>query len=165
MNIIICSCFAFLHFLSAVFPIQDSAIAISLHFNSTNLTQYEDARININFKNSGKEYVLIPDVLNYGYLDKHLKDTFCKMLWEVEKIDKNKFKKYYSTSQLCPVPLLNNYDTLYTNNVIAKKFPLAAYYRFKKGEYRVRAYYRPENSDRLINSEWVYFKVLNEISF
>ncbi|MEI2747333.1 MAG: hypothetical protein V9E88_01065 [Ferruginibacter sp.] len=165
MNIIICSCFAFLHFLSAVFPIQDSAIAISLHFNSTNLTQYEDARININFKNSGKEYVLIPDVLNFGYLDRHLRDTFCSVLWDVEKKDIKMFKKYRSDAHLCPVPILITYDTLYMNETITRKFPLAAYYKFEKGEYRVRAFYRLNKSDRLINSEWIYFKVLKEISF
>ncbi len=144
-------------------------LKVSLEMNTNKVLEFDDLNIKIIFTNinSTKPILLLQGFL-YGFsaLDSIREpDVFVQL----EKLKKSKFLRQENRIENHGIRgYAMNYDTLELNKTLFRSFTLGAYYKFTKGEYRVRVIYNIPKDAELkkgcVYSEWLYFKVLSTIN-
>jgi hypothetical protein len=125
----------------------------------------DDLKAKIIIKNISKRTVNIYKDLVEG----DIVNEFGNLLLKVEKKDSNKFIKYSRGSFFDPAPVSDTIDRaeriqIHPNDSLINFCHLDNVYQFEIGYYRLKCLYRNDvKKTKRVQSNWVYFRVINKI--
>lgn len=153
---------------------RDTSIICEVSLPYTDVKDSAGVYLTVTIKNITNGSIVAYKNLEEGYQD----DKWTNFNLEIEKKERNDFKRYSQRSLYQRVPVFSDPPNGLKENIVDKieKIPLSAgdsvlhkfhldqVYKFEKGAYRMRCIYRNNIlTDKKIYSNWIYFNVLNTI--